>query len=131
MVITLLLGTAIGGVMLCFGRPILAFYNPDPQVIEWGMRRLYMIMAYYGLCAVMDVESGALRALGYSTSTMISTLLGSCVLRVVWVMTVFQWRHSISWLIACYPVSWMFTSFLSGMLLYYAYNKTKRSFSSQ
>ena len=124
----LLLGTTLGLIMIGFGRPILGFYNSNPEVIEWGMKRLYMILCYYGICAVMDVESGSLRALGYSTIAMVSTLLGSCVLRVIWVMTVFQWKQSLSWLIACYPVSWLFTSFLSGFILYHAYKKTKRLF---
>ena len=125
------LATSIGMIMLFFGRDILSLYNSNPEVIEWGMKRLYTILCCYGLCSIMDIESAALRSLGYSAISMVSCLLGSCLLRVVWVMTVFKWHHSISWLMACYPVSWIFTSILSGTILYYAYNKTKKSFLSQ
>ena len=90
-----------------------------------------MLLCFYGLCGVMDVESGALRALGYSTISLVSCLLGSCVLRVLWVMTVFKVHRTLSWLIACYPVSWTFTGIVSGMILYYAYQMTKSKLTAE
>ena len=60
---------------------------------------------------MMDVTSGSLRGLGYSFTPMIVSLLGVCVLRVVWVATVFQMErfHTVETIYYSYPVTWTVT----------------------
>ena len=55
--------------------------------------------------------------MGQSLAPMICTLVGACLLRVVWIMTVFAWKPTIMVLYLCYPVSWAITG--AGQLLIY------------
>jgi hypothetical protein len=44
--------------------------------------------------------------MGYSVLPMLCTLIGACLMRIVWLMTVFNWYPTIPVLFACYPVTW-------------------------
>ena len=57
----------------------------------------------------MDVMPGCIRGMGFSVLPMIVSLLGSCVLRLGWVATIFQTHHTIENLYLSYPVSWVIT----------------------
>jgi len=96
----------IGGVTLLFGRQLLSLYSTDTQVIELGMTRLIIMMTFYFLCGIMNVFPGLTRAMGYSILPMLVTLIGACLLRIVWLATVFSWNPTPMVLYACYPVTW-------------------------
>jgi putative MATE family efflux protein len=94
------------GAILLFGKSLLALYRPDSEVIELGMLRMKVLMAAYFTCGVMIVFPGLIRAMGYSVSPMICTLIGACLMRIVWLKTVFAWYPTVVILFACYPITW-------------------------
>jgi len=96
----------MGGAILIFGKPLVALYRPDPEVIELGMLRMRIMMAAYFTCGVMNVFPGLTRGMGYSISPMICTLIGACLMRIVWLKTFFTWYPTVVMLFACYPVTW-------------------------
>ena len=107
----LLTGFVIGVILILGGRPLLALYdNTDPQVIEAGMVRLQWMATTYFLCGFMEMFVGMLRGMGKSVMPMIVSLLGACVLRVVWIYSLFgRWPEL--WVVyASYPVSWLLTA---------------------
>ena len=119
--------TLIGyGFFFC-GGPLLAVYNSDPQVILWGMLRTKILFTTYFLCAVMDVISGALRGLGHSLMPAVVTLIGVCVLRVLWVCFIFPLDPTMENLMLSYPVTWIITSLANGAYLYRICRKLFRS----
>lgn len=103
------IGLFMGNGAVLFGREILGMYSSDAEVIEYGMLRLSVICTSYLLCGVMDVMVGAIRGLGYSVMPMLVSLIGACGLRILWIMTVFQWDRSLLTLYISYPVSWAIT----------------------
>ena len=84
----------------------------NPEVIAAGIVRLHYISMVYALCGIMDVMVGALRGIGYSVMPMIVSIVGVCVLRLVWLATVFQIPeyHRIETVYLSYPVTWILTS---------------------
>ena len=102
-----------------FKRPLLAIYNPSPEVIDWGVVRLNYQFSFYFLLAAMEVIAGALRGLGYSFAPTVVTLLGACVFRVIWVFTIFQYHRSLGNLMLSYPVSWLIVNVVNGLILYF------------
>ncbi len=96
----------MGGATLLFGRPLLGIYTSDPQVIELGMLRLTVMMAAFFTCGIMNVFPGLTRAMGYSISSMVCTLVGACLMRIVWLATFFAWHPTVIMLFACYPITW-------------------------
>lgn len=96
----------MGGATLVFGRPLLGLYSSDPEVIELGMLRMNVMMIVYFTCATMNVYPGLTRGMGYSILPMICTLIGACLMRIVWLATFFAWNPTVNMLFACYPVTW-------------------------
>ncbi|MBP3655097.1 MAG: MATE family efflux transporter [Clostridia bacterium] len=102
-------GLTLGIAACVFGRQLLALYSADPAVIEAGLERLYVMCIPYFLCGIMDVMTGALRGIGYSILPMCVSILGACVFRIFWVMTVFAAFPTMFVLMLSYPVSWALT----------------------
>ena len=104
--------------VLIFKRPLLAIFNPDPVVIDWGCIRMNYQFTFYSLLGLMEIISGSLRGLGYSFWPTVVTLLGACVFRVIWVFTIFPYFKSLENLMISYPVSWMLVSAVNGFMLF-------------
>lgn len=117
LVIVMLIGLIMGNGAFLFGRQIMGLYSSDAEVIEYGMLRLSVICTTYLICGSMDTMVGAIRGLGYSVIPMIVSLVGACGLRIVWIMTVFQWRKSLFTLYISYPISWGIT-FVAHVICY-------------
>ena len=103
------IGLGMGLLIWLFGRPLMSLYNPEEQVITNGMIRMGIIMPTYFLCGLMDVMVGQLRGVGYSIMPMIVSLTGACLLRIVWILTIFAQTHTLTVLYLSYPVSWAVT----------------------
>ena len=111
----LLIGVPMCAFLYFFGRPLLGIYiaKDDPayaSVIASGMVRVtYMGLTYF-VCGIMETCCGMVRGLGRSWIPMIVTIFGACVLRIVWIYTIFQAHHTLDVLYLSYPVSWVVTS---------------------
>ena len=105
-------GITVGSLSCIFGRPLLSIYTDSTLVVEEGMKRMIFIAAPYFICGIMDTMAGMIRGLGYSILPMIVSLLGACVLRIVWILTVCQLPafHHIEFVYASYPVTWAITA---------------------
>ena len=74
------------------------------------VRRLTIMGFSYGFSAFMDCTIAASRALGKSLIPTVVVILGSCVLRIIWVYTVFAWFGTITSLYLVYICSWTITA---------------------
>lgn len=113
------IGLAMGLGFLALGPQLISIYNQDPEVIRFGVLRMQIILPTYFLCGTMDTMVGQLRGIGYSIMPMIVSLTGACLLRIVWIMTIFQVPqfHTLQLLYVSYPISW-FTTFAVHMICY-------------
>ena len=89
----------------------MGIYSSSEQVIQAGLVRLGIVSRTYALCGMMDVMVGVLRGMGYSVMPMIVSLIGACVLRLVWLATIFRIPefHTIKMIYISYPISWIIT----------------------
>lgn len=121
--------TAVGLVMgngaYFFGRQLLGIYSSDPDVIAYGLIRMSYISVPYFLCGIMDVMVGVLRGLGYSIMPMLVSLTGACGLRILWILTVFQWSRSLETLFLSYAISWALTALAHMVCYFFAIRKKK------
>ena len=113
----------IGWSGLIFGRELLGIYSTEPEVIEWGMLRLKVMMPLYFLCSTMDSISGALRGLGYSLYPTFVTLFGVCIFRVVWIFWVFPKYKSFACVILNFPITYILIILFCSFGIFYAYRK--------
>ena len=103
----LVVGLSLGGLFLLFAAQLIGIYNPDPLVIAEGIKRMGIICSTYFICGTMEVLVGQLRGLGYSIVPAVATLVLVCVLRIVWIYTVFRLSPTIETLMWSYPISWL------------------------
>ena len=103
-------GILLGGGAALAGRQLLHFYSSDEAVIAAGYERLWIICGTYLLCGIMDTLASSLRGLGYSVLPMVVSLVGSCLLRLVWIATIFQLNRTPFMLYISYPISWVLTA---------------------
>ncbi len=52
------------------------------------MMRMKIMMAAYFTCGFMSVFPGLSRAMGFSVLPMLCTLVGNCLMRIVWLATI-------------------------------------------
>ena len=103
-------GVVLGGGAVLAGDQLLHFYSSDAAVIAAGYERLRVICGTYLLCGIMDTLASSLRGLGYSVLPMVVSLVGSCLLRLVWIATIFQLNRTPFMLYISYPISWVLTA---------------------
>ena len=116
----------MGGLTMLFARPLLYIYTDNPQVVELGIVRINILMAAYFTCGMMNVYPGITRGMGYSIPPMLSTLIGACLLRIVWLWTVFAAWPTPAVLFACYPVTWLISGTGQVGIFLYARKKVRR-----
>ena len=114
----MLTAIVLGGTTLLFKRQLLGIYNSDPGVIDFGVLRMNYQLPFYFLVAGIEVLTGALRGLGHSVGPTIISLLGACLLRVVWIFTLFRIYPTLDMLMISYPVSWFLVFAATGYMLF-------------
>lgn len=100
------------GLILVFGKSLLAIFNNDAQVIEIGYTRLVMIFSAYTFSMLYENMSGYLRGFGISVAPAVLTIFGVCVVRVIWIYTVFPAHRNFSTIMMAYPLSLSVTALL-------------------
>ncbi len=120
-------GLVLGGGASLLGTQLLHFYSSDEAVVAAGLARLHIISATYLLCGIMDVLASCLRGRGYSVLPMIVSLVGSCLLRLVWIATIFQLFRSTTTLYLSYPISWILTAAVHLICLLVVRRKLKKT----
>lgn len=103
-------GLVMGLSLVAFGPAFLSIFAADAAVVEAGMKRLRIMGLSYGFSAFMDNAIAGCRGLGKSMVPMVIVITGSCILRIVWVMTVFSWVHTITSLYLVYICTWTVTA---------------------
>lgn len=101
-----------------------SIFTSDPSVIEIGLRMMQVISPTYFLFAFIEIYSGSLRAQGHVLVTTLMTIVGVCLLRIVWVTLIVP-SGTMEEIIACYPITWAVTAV--GMSAYYFYKQRRIS----
>ncbi len=105
-----IVGLVMGNLFYLFGTQLLGLYTTDTNAIQAGLVRMSIICTMYLLCGIMDTICGSIRGLGYAMVPMITSLIGACGFRIIWIYTVFRQFHSLKVLYWSYPVSWALTA---------------------
>lgn len=121
----------LGGVIMIFGPTLLGLYSKNPEVVELGMLRMRLLMGAYFAFGTMTVFPGLSRGMGYSILPMLCTLVGVCLMRIVWLVTIFAWRPTLMVLFACYPVTWIITGLGQVGIFFYVRGQVHKEKSGQ
>lgn len=122
------IGAVIGLGILACGRGFLGIFSNDPAVIDAGMYRLLVMGFSYPVSAFMDNSIAASRGLGKSMAPTIIVIMGSCVFRLVWIYTIFEYFETITSLYLLYIFSWTITAIVETWYFRKAYKEQTRFF---
>ena len=122
------IGIVMAAFMLIFYHPLCSIYTDDEEIIQFALQRLMITGTSYFLCGIMEVLANSLRGLGKSATAMIISFLGSCVFRIVWIMTVFKLNPTLTMLYIVYPISWFITPLTHSIFLFFHFRYLKREY---
>jgi|GEM_PF-419727 hypothetical protein len=114
---SLLIGTFCVLVMV-FARPFAQVFVSDDTVIEIALTILIYNTPFSVFYTIMDVFSGTIRGSGESFGPMVITIMGTCVLRVVWVAVVLPLHTHLETILIGYPLSWFATALFFALYYY-------------
>ena len=95
--------------MYAFARPLLSIYISGEEATQAGLLRMQYALLPIAILGIQDVLVGCQRGLGKSIPPMIVSLMGLCVFRIVWVLTVFRSHPTAFVLLVSFPISWVLT----------------------
>ena len=120
------IGIILGTLIYTFSDPLVGIFDSDPAVLAIAKYRLMLVALPYFLCGLMEVGSAMLRSIGFSLTSTIISFFGSCLFRIVWVMTVFSAFKDVTVLYMVYPISWTLTFAASVIVYVILYRKKVR-----
>ena len=134
-----IIAAIFGAGILLLHKPLLSLYDIAPG--EAGslaalaydsayVRLLYMLTPYF-LLAFMETGCGVVRGLGKSLSSTFISLVGACLFRIVWLVTVFRAIPTLEVVYLSYPISWALTALAQLLCAVFALRhliKTRKDF---
>lgn len=89
--------------------PLMAAFNKDPEVIDYGQRMLLILGPGYIFISISEVLGGFIRGSGKSLPIMIITMIGIFAIRLTWIYLAMPIFNSIDVVYVSYPMSWFVT----------------------
>ena len=111
----------LSALIMLLGKPMLHILTEDQAVIDTTYQIMTYFVPYYFTWTLIEVLSAVLRGAGDAVRPVIIIGLGICLLRILWILTLFQWVHTLMVLSLCYVVSWVVTSI--AMTVYYRHGR--------
>ena len=108
---------SLSALIMLLGRPLLRILTEDQAVIDTTYQIMTYFVPFYFTWTLIEVLSAVLRGAGDAVRPVVIIGLGICLLRILWILTLFQWFHTLLVLSLCYVVSWVVTSI--AMTVYY------------
>ena len=100
------------------GKLFIRIYTSDEEAIKFALIRMTCVLSGEMLPCTYEIAGGSLRGIGHSLLPALITVVGSCVLRIVWVYTIFKmYSQNFYVLMIIYPITWVATG--AAMLISY------------
>ncbi len=128
-IITVIYSVTLGGGIYAFGGMLVkAIFCPnDPEAVKVAVLKMQYLLTTYSLIAAINIIAAGLQSLGYSTLTMINSVIGICGFRLIWMNYVYPMSPSLDTLYVCYPISWILLITANIVCFIFAYKKYKRT----
>ena len=119
------------GIIYALRIPLVNLYiDPNLEsvdlIVEAALVRVSVSTLLCFFQSFMDVGSGLLRAMNRSMTAFLSTFVGTCVFRIVWVHTVFKRTQNLNLLYYSFPISWFATGAVIMVFVFFTLRKLQR-----
>ena len=89
-----------------------ALFTQEAAVIESAAVRILCILLFEPLCNLYEIPAGVLRGSGHVLYPAVSTMLGTCAFRIIWICMLFRAHPTLPMLYHAFPLSWAATILL-------------------
>ena len=121
-------GFVLGWGIYLLSPVLMGLYTPgNSAAISAGVVRISIMLTPYFMCGLMEVGSGVMRGLGRSTTSMITSMIGSVAFRIFWILVVFSQFPTLMVLYLSYPISWVLTACAHYTLAFITFRKEERA----
>lgn len=112
MILSILTVGAANALVYCNREFFIGLFTTSSVVMHYGIIRLRYALIFQWLASTYEVSGSALRGLGYSMTPTVLTIIGTCLLRLLWIYTVARGANNFPLLICIYPITWVITGAL-------------------
>ncbi len=95
-----------------------SLFSPEAMVIESAGLRILSILLFEPICNFYEIPAGILRGSGHALYPAVSTMIGSCAFRIIWICTAFRSHSTLPMLYHAFPLSWLVTIILVNLGLF-------------
>ena len=105
--------TAVLGILvLVFAKPLMGFFSPEAEVIEYGIRFIHIVTPFYIAICFNQIYAGALRGVGDATMPTVIMLASFVVFRQIYLAVTKALGAGFIAVALAYPVGWILCSTL-------------------
>ena len=109
--------------------------NESPEdtqkIVSYAFEKLVIIAGTYFLDGIMEVVTYSLRGIGYSITSMLIVLVGTCAFRILWIFGIFPLYRQLWFLFMLYPLSWAITMVVAWIWLTVVMNRDEKKLNAQ
>ena len=117
----------IGGLTSAFSAPLCMAIRSDPNILPFAQTRLIIMASSFFIANMMGVFGYVMRGMGKSVTSMVISLFGGFVLRIIFIyITGWLFPDSYTAIILMYPVTWVITVFIQIFFLRAIFGKIRR-----
>ena len=99
-----------------------SLFTTDASVAEYAYTRMQIVLLWQFIACSYEISASAMRGMGKSMLPTLLTIVGTCLLRVVWVFAVCPVWTSYQTIMTVYPITWITT----GIMVFTAFHITAR-----
>lgn len=96
----------------------IGLFSSDEAVQAYAFTRMRIVLAVQFIACSYEISASALRGMSISLPPTIMTIIGTCILRMIWVFAVCPVWQSFDTIMIVYPISWVVTGVMTSILLY-------------
>ncbi len=112
------LSEVLGILMYTLSPYLVALFNSDPEVVEYGVNWARTVSLFYCLLAFSHCIAAVFRGSGKAFIPMSIMLLTWCLIRIIYILTAMHFNHNITLIYYAYPITWGLSS-----IIYFFYYK--------
>ena len=121
LLMSMIITVGLAALMITFGPLLNRLFTNDPAVLEESMSIIRFLVPFWLCYVCVNVYPSTLRGIGDAFIPMLIICVGTCVFRVIWVMTASVIRPDLYVTISSYPLSWSITS-IAFLIYYYGFS---------
>ncbi|MBO7662649.1 MAG: MATE family efflux transporter [Clostridia bacterium] len=111
-VMSLISTAVLGLIVFVLAKPLMGFFSPEPEVIDYGVRFIRIVTPFYIAVCFNQIYAGALRGIGDATAPTIIMLGSFVVFRQIYLAATGAMGAGFVAVALGYPVGWILCSVL-------------------